>query len=179
MTAASPTSRRLCTLATAELFLLCSLRLTAQATRDGRRTNPAYRQGFESARLGAVHAERLAAAVNIIYVAGARAFDVRPPRCGDVSPDEELMIRTVRLLQEEDEFSARRMIWQFLPPSAARVVLQHLDGLAIGMVRAGLALPDFRTSRSTCPAEALAARRLAEAGAFPHAPEPGESAWVH
>ena len=47
-----------------------------------------------------------------------------------------------------------------LPPAAARIVLSHLDELAIGMVRADLLLPQQPYTLRPCPAEALAARQL-------------------
>lgn len=174
MTPAAISPRHLCTLTTPELFLLCSLRLSAQTAGSLRRVDAAYREGFERARLTPVHADRLLAAMRVIRMS-ARTFDVRHPQCPEVSADEETVLQTTRLLQEEDEFSARRLAWRLLPPSAARLVIEHLDALAIGMTRAGLMLPDFRESTQTCPAAALAARRLAETtgrGAGADAPEP-------
>lgn len=166
MSTAAPCCRRLASLTTPELFLLCSLRLAADAVRNRRKTHAAYQEGFDRARLTPVLAERLSAAMVVIHVAAARSVHVHPLQCGEISPDEDLLLRLVRLLQEEDEFSARRLAWQLLPPGAARVALDHLDALAIGMTRAGLHLPDFRPTAPTCPAEALAARRLAESAGF-------------
>ena len=80
--------------------------------------------------------------------------------CAEVGQDEELVLQVLLLLQHENEFGARRVLWKMLPPAAARIVLGHLDELALGMVRAGLLLPQSPYALRPCPAEALAARQL-------------------
>lgn len=153
-------SRRICSLSTAELFVLCSLRLIAQAIRDGREVDKTCREGFEVARLSTHHVQHLAAAVRAIDAAIGRPLDVHGVRCAEIGKDEEAVLQVLLLLQHENEFGARRVLWRLLPPAAARIVLGHLDELAIGMVRAGLLLPQLPYALRPCPAEALAARRL-------------------
>lgn len=73
------------------------------------------------------------------------------------------MLQILLLLQHENEFGARRVLWKVLPPAAARIVIGHLDALATGMVQAELLLPRFPYALRPCRAEALAARRLGAA----------------
>lgn len=153
-------SRRLCSLTTPELFVLCSMRLMTQAVRDGREADKTCREGFEIARLTYAHAQHLACALRAMDAAASRTLDVRGPRCAEVGQDEELVLQVLLLLQHENEFGARRVLWKMLPPAAARIVLGHLDELALGMVRAGLLLPQSPYALRPCPAEALAARQL-------------------
>ena len=153
-------SRRLCALTTPELFVLCSMRLMTQAARARREPDKACREGFEIARLTHAHAQHLASALRAIDAAASRTLDVRGPSCAEVGQDEELVLQVLLLLQHESEFGARRVLWKMLPPAAARIVLSHLDHLALGMVRAGLLLPHSPYGLRPCPAEALAARQL-------------------
>jgi hypothetical protein len=156
-------SRRLCALTTAELFVLCSLRLIGRTVREGGGIDAPCREGFEIARLTLQHAKHLASAVSAMNEAARRPLELHDVRCAEVSGDEELMLQVVLLLQHENEFGARRVLWKMLPPAAVRIVLAHLDELAIGMVRAGLLLPQQPYTLRPCPAEALAARRLSAA----------------
>jgi hypothetical protein len=156
-------ARRLCSLTTAELFVLCSLRLVGRAVREGREIDEPCREGFEIARLTLRHAEHLAAAVSAMNDAARGPLDLHDVRCAEVSGDEERVLQVLLLLQHENEFGARRVLWKLLPPAAVRIVLAHLDALAIGMVRAGLLLPQQPYALRPCPAEALAARRLGAA----------------
>src|SRR5690606_33921209 len=94
------------------------------------------------ARLNVTHAHRLAATMHAIEAA-ARPLDVRGAKCAEVGEDEELVLQVLLLLQHENEFGARRVLWRLLPPAAARIVLANLDEVAIAMVRAGLLLPQF------------------------------------
>jgi hypothetical protein len=174
MSAASAT-RRLCSLTTPELFALCSLRLTARALREDREVDRACREGFEAARLTAAHARHLAAALQAMDAAAARPLDIRGPSCAEVGADEQLVLQVLLLLQHENEFGARRVLWRVLPPAATRVVLGHLDELALGMARAGLLLPPHPYTLRPCPAEALAARRL---GITP-SDDPMEASWLN
>ncbi len=172
----SPIStRRLCSLSTPELFVLCSLRLILQAIREGREIDAHCREGFEIARLSMAHAQHLAAAARIMDTAAGRPLDMRGTRCAEVGQDEELVLQVLLLLQHENEFGARRVLWKVLPPAAARIVISHLDAVALGMVRAGLLLPQFPYALRPCPAEALAARRL---GA-PADPALAETFWLN
>lgn len=159
----SPTisHRRLCALSTPELFILCSFRLIAQAIRDGREVDSICREGFEIARLSVTHAHRLAASIRAIEAA-VRPLEVRNAKCAEVGEDEELLLQVLLLLQHENEFGARRVLWRLLPPAVARVVLANLDEVAVAMVRVGLLLPPFPYVLRPCPAEALATRRLCE-----------------
>lgn len=156
----STASRRLCSLTTPELFVLCSMRLMTQAARERREPDKACRDGFEIARLTPAHVQHLAGALRAMDAAASRTVDVRSPHCAEVGPDEELVLQVLLLLQHENEFGARRVLWKMLPPAAARIVLGHLDELALGMVRAGLLLPQSPYALRPCPAEALAARQL-------------------
>ncbi|MGE3332923.1 MAG: hypothetical protein AB7I36_04720 [Rhodospirillaceae bacterium] len=156
----SISSRRLCALSTPELFILCSIRLITQARRAGDAIEPLCREGFDAARLTMAHALHLSAALCVMETASGRSLDVQDIRCTELGQDEELVLQILLLLQHENEFGARRVLWRLVPPAAARVVLRHLDELAIGMVRAGLHLPQLPYALQPCPAEALAARRL-------------------
>jgi hypothetical protein len=157
----SPIStRRLCSLTTPELFVLCSLRLILPTARDGRDIGAHCREGFEIARLNVTHAQHLAAAVGVMDTGMGRPLDVRETTCAEVSQDEDLVLQVLLLLQHENEFGARRVLWKDFPPATARIVITHLDEVALGMVRAGLLLPPFPYALRPCPAEALAARRL-------------------
>lgn len=153
-------SRRMCSLGTAELFVLCSLRLIAQAAREGCEIDKTCREGFEIAKLTFAHAQHLASALRAMQAAVPRPLDIHDVRCTAIGADEEAVLQVLLLLQHENEFGARRVLWRMLPPAAARIVLTHLDELAIGMVRAGLLLPQLPYTLRPCPAEALAARRL-------------------
>lgn len=152
--------RRLCSLTTPELFVLCSMRLMSQAVRERREPDKICREGFEIARLTNAHAQHLACALRAMDAAANRTLDVRSAHCTEVGQDEELVLQVLLLLQHENEFGARRVLWKMLPPAAARIVLSHLDELALGMVRAGLLLPQSPYALRPCPAEALAARQL-------------------
>ena len=167
--------RRLCSLSTPELFILCSIRLIAQAIRDGREIESLCREGFEIARLSVTHADRLAASIRAIEAA-VRPLEVRNAKCAEVGEDEELLLQVLLLLQHENEFGARRVLWRLLPPSVARIVLANLGEVAIAMVRAGLLLPQFPYALRPCPAEALAARRL---GGTAFAKETAENFWLN
>lgn len=168
-------SRRLCSLSTSELFILCSIRLITHARRAGDAIEPLCREGFDAARLTTGHALHLDAALCAMETASGRPLDIHTVRCAEIGQDEELVLQTLLLLQHENEFGARRVLWRLLPPAAARIVLGHLDKLAIGMVRAGLFLPQLPYALQPCPAEALAARRL---GITPDQ-EPPESFWLN
>lgn len=136
------------------------MRLMTQAVRERREPDSTCRDGFEIARLTHAHAHHLACALRAMDAAASRTLDVRNPRCAEVGQDEELVLQVLLLLQHENEFGARRVLWKMLPPAAARIVLSHLDELALGMVRAGLLLPQSPYALRPCPAEALAARQL-------------------
>jgi hypothetical protein len=167
--------RRLCALSTAELFIVCSIRLITQARRAGGPIEPLCREGFDAAHMTMAHALHLSAALCIMETASGRSLDVHDVRCPEIGKDEELLLQVLLLLQHENEFGARRVLWRLLPPAAARVVLTHLDGLALGMVRAGLHLPHAPYALQPCPAEALAARRL---GITPEREQP-EGFWLN
>ncbi|MCA0201910.1 MAG: hypothetical protein LCH56_13920 [Proteobacteria bacterium] len=171
----SVSSRRLCALNTSELFILCSIRLIMQARRAGDAIEPLCREGFDAAHLTIAHALHLSAALCIMETASGRSLDVHNIRCSEIGEDEELVLQILLLLQHENEFGARRVLWRMLPPAASRAVLSHLDEVAIGMVRAGLHLPQMPYALQPCPAEALAARRL---GITPER-EPVESFWLN
>jgi hypothetical protein len=171
----SISSRRLCSLGTAELFILCSIRLITQAQRGGDAIEPLCREGFDAARLTLAHALHLSAALCVMETASGRPLDIHNIRCPEIGQDEELVLQILLLLQHEHEFGARRVLWRLLPPAAARIVLSHLDELAIGMVRAGLLLPQLPYTLQPCPAEALAARQL---GITPER-EGGEVFWLN
>ncbi|MGE3476583.1 MAG: hypothetical protein AB7H70_12330 [Rhodospirillaceae bacterium] len=168
-------SRRLCALSTSELFILCSIRLITQARRAGDAIEPLCREGFDAAHLTMAHALHLSAALHTMEMSSGRPLDVHNIRCIEIGQDEELVLQILLLLQHENEFGARRVLWRLLPPAAARVVLSHLNELAIGMVRAGLHLPQMPYALQPCPAEALAARRL---GITPER-EPPEGVWLN
>ncbi|MGE4062915.1 MAG: hypothetical protein AB7E79_06065 [Rhodospirillaceae bacterium] len=156
----SLSSRHLRTLTTSELFLLCSLRLTVEATRGKPELEKTCREGFEIARLTPADSQHLIAAVRAMGTTARRPIDVRTSCSPHVGLDEELILQVVLLLQYENEFGARRVLWRLLPPAAARVVLGHLEEVALGMARAGLHLPQLPYPLRPCPAEALAARQL-------------------
>lgn len=171
----SISSRRLCALSTSELFILCSIRLITQARRAGDAIEPLCREGFDAAQLTMAHALHLSAALGIMETASGRSLNVHNIRCTEIGQDEELVLQILLLLQHENAFGARRLLWRLLPPAAARAALSHLDELAIGMVRAGLHLPQAPYALQPCPAEALAARRL---GITPER-EPAEGFWLN
>jgi len=63
----SPISaRRLCSMNTAELFVLCALRLVAPAARTKRDIDARCREGFESVQLAVTHARHLASALRVM-----------------------------------------------------------------------------------------------------------------
>lgn len=168
-------ARRVCSLNAAELFVLCALRLVAPAVRTNRDLDRRCREGFECARLSLAHARHLANAIRIMDDAHGRLIDIREIRCAEASADEERLLQVLLLLQHENEFGARRVLWTALPPKAARSALGCLGELARGMVRAGLHLPTFPYALRPCPAETLAARQL---GIAPTSTS-GETFWIH
>jgi hypothetical protein len=171
-----PSSRRkVCALATPELFVLCSLRLIARAARGVRATEKLCGEGFALARLPPDDMWRLAAALKAMEAAAGRPLGIGDLCSAEVSADEDLVLQLVVLMQHDDAFGARRVLGTLLPPAAARTVLGHLEVLAHDMAGAGLRLSQLPYALRPCPAEPLAARRL---GAL-RGGETSETPWLN
>ena len=89
--------RRLCSLTTPELFVLCSMRLMSQAVRERREPDQTCREGFAIARLTNAHAQHLACALRAMDAAASRTLDVRSAHCAEVGQDEELVLQVLRI----------------------------------------------------------------------------------
>jgi hypothetical protein len=154
--------RRVESLRAAEVWLLSSLRLAAYNIRLRSRACENYKQGFVAANLPACLGDALYAGLEILIVSSPEIVDVRHLGGRELAGDEERLMSLIHALQHRDEFSARRVIREWLPPSAARLVLAHFSALGEGMLLAGLRIPAPPGVISSCPMLSLAVRRLDE-----------------
>ena len=142
--------------------MISSMRLAACNIRLQSRTSELYEQGFEAANLPTPLADALYAGLEILVVSSPEIVDIRHLGGREISADEERLMLLIHALQYGDEFSARRVTRDWLPPSAARLVVSHLAALAQGMLLAGLRIPAPPGMMSSCPMMSLVTRRLDE-----------------
>ena len=154
--------RRVESLRAAEVWLVSTLRLAVCNIRLQSPTSELYEQGFEAANLPMPLADALYAGLQILIVSSPEIIDVRHLGGRELSSDEERLMMLIHALQHGDEFSARRVTRDWLPPSAARLVVSHLSALAQGMLLAGLRISAPPGMMSSCPMMSLVTRRLDE-----------------
>ncbi len=147
-------------LRTAELFVLCCLRLIAKDPRADGETFEDLVAGFKAGGLAEDHALQFQKAVQLINTAGGGRLPIGPAANAQIGCGDKLMLQLLMLLQHGNAFAARRILWGFVAPDVARKIVLALEGLAFAMARAGLNLPETPYLLPVCPAETLAARQM-------------------
>lgn len=128
-------------LATAELFVVCVLRLWVAPIRDPKGMHPDWRDGFFAARIEEMAVPAFDALFKILKAATRRPLDIRPTNGRYLGADEAWILQAIGSLQSGREAEAAMILAAWLPPAAVRMALLPARGLATALARAELKLP--------------------------------------
>ncbi len=128
-------------LATAELFVVCSLRLWVLAYRDPEGETTDWRRGFVHAGIDVAGANGFDALFRIVAAMARRSLDVRCPLAAHLGRDEAWLLRLVSLLQRLRIAESEAILGDWLPPGAARGALAPAQKFAWALAASGLPVP--------------------------------------
>jgi hypothetical protein len=131
----------LCTLGTAEIFLVMSLRLWNTGETDSATNTPRWSAGFHSAAIDLAGMLAFDQLCRRIAIAAFRCTQVRTPSCRYVSRDEALVLQAIGQLQLTQTPQAAASLGELCPAAAVRFLLQPAHALAESLRGRGLSLP--------------------------------------
>ncbi len=135
---AEPTNE-LSSLPLGEQFLLWALRNWVRAHKTDCHLHETLRRGFVVAGIedGYLAIDEL---LTIIATSATTTIDVRCPRCGGISPDEQIFLGVIASLQRSDFASSSVLLGHWLAPAGVRIAQTPAGRLARSMTFAGLPL---------------------------------------
>lgn len=128
-------------LRTAELFVVCSLRLWVLGWRDRDAVSPDWRKGFAVAGIAGDGEAAFDELLRVVATTAVRSLDVRCKRCARLGEDEAWLLQLLSLLQRDRIAEAAAILSHWLPPSAVRLATGPAQVAAAALVASGLALP--------------------------------------
>jgi hypothetical protein len=143
--AAYPPNAPVADLRTAELFVLCAVRLWVARFRDpaenGVRASRDLERGFAAAAVADQGLVGLCRFFDVVVATVQKPLDMRCLKCPALGEDEGLLLQAVSLLQHGPGAEAATVLREWLPPAALRLALRELAELAGALMDAGLVLP--------------------------------------
>jgi hypothetical protein len=128
-------------LATAELFVVCVLRLWVAPIRGPKALHPDWRDGFFAAGIERTAVPAFDALFRIFKAAARRPLDIRTPSGRYLGADEAWILQAIGSLQSGREVEAAMIFAGWLPPAAVRMALVPARGLSAALAGAGLTMP--------------------------------------
>lgn len=131
-----PQCRTVCQLNFAEQIVVWSVRTWLGGPSGRVRVAAELETAFGAAE-GARAAAALGGMIETIGTSARRTVTIGPAPCPRLWSDEELLLTALRCLHTGQETAATRVFAEILPPSAARMAIEHADSLVNTLLRAG------------------------------------------
>ncbi len=126
---------------TAEKLILIGFRLWALPFAAPHQPYMNWRVSFQAAHVEAIACTLFDALMATLFSTSRRTIEVHRATCIGISVDEYELIRCIGLCQNDQADAATEILAQWLPLTAARVVISQASNLAAVMRNAGLFFP--------------------------------------
>lgn len=131
-------------------LMLWAVRLWMRGMQDGHHDLAILGKGFELAGVPGAHTV-LDGFLTIVTTSATAAVDIRAPRCGGVSADEQTLMTAMGTLQAPDDETTAQctqaLFADRLPPAARRLAVEWAGRLAEMFADAGLIIGGNNTNR--------------------------------
>jgi hypothetical protein len=127
----------------AEQFVVWSMRKWVDIMRSDDKDPSALREVFVRAKVSDAF-DAFDYLMRIVACSAKRTIDVRCVQCGEVSPDESLILGLIEAGQHGDAVSAHMYLDEWVPTAAARIAFAPASFVAEAMDRAGIRLSGNR-----------------------------------
>ena len=143
--AAYPPNAPVADLRTAELFVLCAVRLWVARFRNsvenGEWASHDLERGFAAAGVADEGLAGLCRFFDVVVAAVQKPLDMRCVKCPALGEDEGQLLQAVSLFQHGQADGAAVVLRDWLPAAALRLALDELAQFANAVIDAGLVLP--------------------------------------
>jgi hypothetical protein len=133
--------RRLRELRTAELLVVCSLRLWARSDAAVTQRQRDWREGLFRAGLSVADALCFHSLCRMITATALRSMDIRHSHCAHLGEDEGWLVGLLGLLQRDQARDAESVLSAVCPPGAVRLTMHPARAFARALNEHRLRLP--------------------------------------